>query len=174
MRVSRGDGGSQQTPSTRPRKISIEPHNEGHCWIGTLKRVGIHICENVGSEDGRSAWAASEERSTSRPQPEYSDHSCRVVSLYGNTTTPPPILAIPKSIIPSRLWPPVPLLAFAPRPEVCVLGGVERLQVNELLWSLEASGSLPLPAVLTAPIRLDVVQQVHSTQMSDRGPRGGC
>lgn len=113
-------------------------------------------------------------RSTSRPQPEYSDHSCRVVSLYGNTTTPPPILAIPKSIIPSRLWPPVPLLAFAPRPEVCVLGGVERLQVNELLWSLEASGSLPLPAVLTAPIRLDVVQQVHSTQMSDRGPRGGC
>lgn len=27
----------------------------------------------------------------------------------------------------------------------------------------EASGSLVLPAVLTAPIRLDVVQQVHST-----------
>lgn len=27
----------------------------------------------------------------------------------------------------------------------------------------EASSSLPLPAVLTAPIRLDVVQQVHST-----------
>ena len=26
----------------------------------------------------------------------------------------------------------------------------------------EASSSLPLPAVLTAPIRLDVVQQVHS------------
>ncbi len=27
---------------------------------------------------------------------------------------------------------------------------------------LEASTSLPLPAVLTAPIRLDVVAQVHS------------
>jgi hypothetical protein len=26
----------------------------------------------------------------------------------------------------------------------------------------ESSGSLPLPAVFTAPIRLDVVQQVHS------------
>lgn len=29
---------------------------------------------------------------------------------------------------------------------------------------LEASTSLPLPAVLTAPIRLDVVSQVHSTE----------
>lgn len=32
------------------------------------------------------------------------------------------------------------------------------------VWSAqgESSGSLPLPAVFTAPIRLDVVQQVHS------------
>ena len=43
-----------------------------------------------------------------------------------------------------------------------------------MLWSLEASGSLPLPAVLTAPIRLDVVQQVHSTQMLNLELRGEC
>lgn len=32
------------------------------------------------------------------------------------------------------------------------------------VWSAtgESSGSVPLPAVFTAPIRLDVVQQVHS------------
>jgi hypothetical protein len=29
----------------------------------------------------------------------------------------------------------------------------------------ESSGSLPLPAVFTAPIRLDVVQQVHSESL---------
>ncbi len=29
-------------------------------------------------------------------------------------------------------------------------------------FNAETSGSLTLPAVLTAPIRLDVVQQVHS------------
>ena len=34
-----------------------------------------------------------------------------------------------------------------------------------MMRSPEASGSLPLPAVLTAPIRLDVVQQVHSTHV---------
>ena len=82
-------------------------------------------------------------------------------------------LAIPESIIPSRLWLPVPLLAFAPRPEVRALDTVEDLEVNVDLWSLEASGSLPLPAVLTAPIRLDVVQQVHSTHTFDQGPRDG-
>ena len=31
---------------------------------------------------------------------------------------------------------------------------------------LDPSSSLPLPAVLTAPIRLDVVQQVHSASNS--------
>ncbi len=30
----------------------------------------------------------------------------------------------------------------------------------------ESAGSLPLPAVFTAPIRLDVVQQVHSESLS--------
>jgi hypothetical protein len=109
-----------------------------------------------------------------KPQPEDSDHNCRAVSVYGNDNTPSPILTIPKSIIPSRLWPPVPLSASVPRPEVCVLGAVDELQVNVVLWFLESSGSLPLPAVLTAPIRLDVVQQVHSTQMLDQGPRDGC
>jgi large subunit ribosomal protein L4e len=34
---------------------------------------------------------------------------------------------------------------------------------------LEASGSLALPAVLTAPIRLDVVQQVHSAHILHQG-----
>ncbi len=32
----------------------------------------------------------------------------------------------------------------------------------KIISTAEASSSLPLPAVLTAPIRLDVVQQVHS------------
>ena len=81
-------------------------------------------------------------------------------------------LAIPKSIILSRLWLPVPLSASAPRPEVCVLGAVEDLGIN-VIPTLEASGSLPLPAVLTAPIRLDVVQQVHSTHTLDQGSRDG-
>jgi len=40
---------------------------------------------------------------------------------------------------------------MAARPTVTVYAG-----------SGEASGSLALPAVFTAPIRLDVVQQVHS------------
>ena len=38
----------------------------------------------------------------------------------------------------------------------------------------ESSGSLPLPAVFTAPIRLDVVQQVHSKlQLFFLHPRRG-
>ena len=36
-----------------------------------------------------------------------------------------------------------------------------------LMFFSEASTSLPLPAVLTAPIRLDVVQQVHSAYLED-------
>lgn len=34
--------------------------------------------------------------------------------------------------------------------------------IGSVCTRTEASSSLPLPAVLTAPIRLDVVQQVHS------------
>lgn len=49
---------------------------------------------------------------------------------------------------------PVPLLPF---PQMA-----SRPVVNFFSESGEASGSLPLPAVLTAPIRLDVVAQVHS------------
>jgi large subunit ribosomal protein L4e len=37
-----------------------------------------------------------------------------------------------------------------------------RPTVNVFSDAGEASGSLALPAVFTAPIRLDVVQQVHS------------
>lgn len=48
---------------------------------------------------------------------------------------------------------------------------IEELRVNVALRFLEASGSLPLPAVLTAPIRLDVVQQVHSAYTFDQEPR---
>ena len=99
-----------------------------------------------------------------KPQPGDSDHSCRAVPIYGNDGKPSSILTISKSIIPSRLWPPVPPLAFVPRLEVCELERAEGLKVDVVLWFLEASGSLPLPAVLTAPIRLDVVQQVHSTR----------
>ena len=83
------------------------------------------------------------------------------------------ILAIPRSIIPSRLWPPVPLSASVPLPEVCTQDSGDESQVDVILWSLEASSSLPLPAVLTAPIRLDVVQQVHSTHILDQDPRDG-
>ena len=78
------------------------------------------------------------------------------------------ILTIPQSIIPSRLWHPVLPSASALRQEVCALSATGNLQVNMVPWSLEASGSLPLPAVLTAPIRLDVVQQVHSTHTPDQ------
>lgn len=39
------------------------------------------------------------------------------------------------------------------------------------VWSAEgeSSGSLPLPQVFTAPIRLDVVQQVHSEWQEEKG-----
>lgn len=102
---------------------------------------------------------------------EDSDHGCRVVSINGRTVHHHSTLAIPESIIPSRPWLPVPPSAFAPRQEVCTLNVVEGLEVNAMLLPLEASGSLPLPAVLTAPIRLDVVQQVHSTHMLNQGYR---
>jgi hypothetical protein len=62
-----------------------------------------------------------------------SDHSCRAVSIYGNDGTPSSMLAIPKTIIPPRLWLHVPPLASAPRPEVCVLDVVQELQVNVTL-----------------------------------------
>ena len=108
-----------------------------------------------------------------KPQPGDSDHSCRAVPIYGNDGKPSSILTISKSIIPSRLWPPVPPLAFVPRLEVCKLERSEGLKVDVVLWFLEASGSLPLPAVLTAPIRLDVVQQVHSTDIFHQRHRRG-
>ena len=46
----------------------------------------------------------------------------------------------------------------------------EEFEVDVLSCISEASGSLPLPAVLTAPIRLDVVQQVHSTHIIYQSP----
>ena len=57
--------------------------------------------------------------------------------------------------------------AMASRPTVSVHavsgGSLDIFHPESTLTpSTEASSSLPLPAVLTAPIRLDVVAQVHS------------
>jgi hypothetical protein len=146
-----------------------------------LKRVGIHIHDNSRCKEDWSARCFRKRRRTRsafvhvvESQPGDSDHSCRAASVYGGDGTPSSRPAIPKSIIPSRPWLHVPPSASAPRQEVCVLDAVEELRINVASRSLEASGSLPLPAVLTAPIRLDVVQQVHSTQMSNRRPRDEC
>lgn len=57
---------------------------------------------------------------------------------------------------------------MASRPTVSVRsasGGnifISGTRIPQFTYYLEASSTLPLPAVLTAPIRLDVVQQVHS------------
>jgi hypothetical protein len=59
-------------------------------------------------------------------------------------------------------------LNMASRPTVSVhstSGGnifIFYVSISQFTCYSEASSSLPLPAVLTAPIRLDVVQQVHS------------
>ena len=65
---------------------------------------------------------------------------------------------------------------MASRPTVGIRSSTGGVCINDaekyhgFTLSSEASGSLPLPAVLTAPIRLDVVQQVHSTHILDQGP----
>jgi len=59
-----------------------------------------------------------------------------------------------------RPWPPDPPSTFDPPLGVCLCCSC-RWQIPDLAFP-EPSSSLPLPAVLTAPIRLDVVAQVHS------------
>jgi hypothetical protein len=61
---------------------------------------------------------------------EDSDHNCRAVPVYGSDGHHPSTLAIPKSIIPSRLWPLAPLSASVPQPEVCTLDVVEDPEVD--------------------------------------------
>jgi hypothetical protein len=58
-------------------------------------------------------------------------------------------------------WPLVPRSTFAQHQAVISSFLVLASPIHFTCPS-EASSSLPLPAVLTAPIRLDVVQQVHS------------
>ena len=61
-----------------------------------------------------------------------------------------------------RQWPQDPQSTFVPLLAVCLF----IIYIIYILpFILEASSSLPLPAVLTAPIRLDVVQQVHSKSL---------
>jgi hypothetical protein len=102
-----------------------------------------------------------------------SDHACKAVSVYGNGSK--------SSFDTHHSQVDNPLKTMASRPTVsirsatggtCVRFGMENWKLMCCYISLsEASGSLPLPAVLTAPIRLDVVQQVHSTYIFNQSTK---
>lgn len=62
-----------------------------------------------------------------------------------------------------------PLFARSARPDPSVVFlPCSRPTVSIFSEQGESSGSLPLPAVLTAPIRLDVVQQVHKSMAKNK------
>lgn len=84
----------------------------------------------------------------------------RQTLIFSNLTNPATIKSTQQTL--SR-WPLVPQSTSSQHQAVIVQFLMYLLPTHPCL---EASSSLPLPAVLTAPIRLDVVQQVHSTSNS--------
>ena len=167
-------------PSNNPMRITASstcPKGTAFISISVTTKSARRTCsqrDHLSSEETPNAietlrtWPTNSNVTRSIPIPAVQPLPFMEATVYHHST-----LAIPKSIIPSRPWLLVPLSASALRLEVCASDAVKDLEVNVVLWSLEASGSLPLPAVLTAPIRLDVVQQVHSTHMLDQGFRDG-